>query len=100
MLLMTAEMRPSFHKSPIASPRAELTAVIAGPVLAVHFGINVAVDEQEIGPAVIVHIGEHHAPAKILGVQAESRGKSLVVKRAIAVVAVKSRGIVGKICFE
>ena len=33
MLLMTAEMRPSFHKSPTASPRAELTAVIAGPAL-------------------------------------------------------------------
>src|SRR6266704_1081867 len=31
MLLTTADMRPSFHKSPTAKPREELTAVIAGP---------------------------------------------------------------------
>ena len=34
MLLITADMRPSFHRSPTASPRAELKAVIAGPALA------------------------------------------------------------------
>src|SRR5215469_4782218 len=31
MLLITTDMRPSFHKSPTASPRDELAAVIPGP---------------------------------------------------------------------
>src|SRR6266513_443054 len=31
MLLITADMRPSFHKSPTASPRAELSAVTPAP---------------------------------------------------------------------
>src|SRR5438876_11541688 len=31
MLLITADMRPSFHKSPTASPRDELSAVTPGP---------------------------------------------------------------------
>src|SRR5260370_8694049 len=34
MLLITADIRPSFHKSPTASPRPELTAVIPGPPFA------------------------------------------------------------------
>src|SRR2546430_15826355 len=34
MLLITADMRPSFHKSPTASPRDELSDVIPGPALA------------------------------------------------------------------
>ena len=67
---------------------------IAAQVLAIHLGINMAIDQQQIRPAVIVRIEERHAPAEILGVQAESRGKSLVVKRAVAVVVVKRGGIV------
>ena len=31
MLLMTAERRPSFHKSPMARPREEFTVVMPGP---------------------------------------------------------------------
>src|SRR5205807_8776030 len=49
---------------------------------------------------VIVRVEERHAPAEILGVQAESRGKSLVVKRSVTVVVVERGGIVGKICLE
>ncbi len=73
---------------------------IAAKVLAVHFGINVAIDEQQIGPAVVVHIDERHAPAEILRVQSESGGKGLVVKCAVAIVPVERGSIVGKIGFE
>src|SRR5882762_27949 len=73
---------------------------IAAKVLAVHFGINVAIDEQQIGPAVIIHVKKHDTPAEILRVQAESRGKSLVVKRAVPIVPVKRRGVVRKISLE
>ncbi len=40
MLLITADMRPSFHKSPTANPRAELAVAIAGPELA-EISVNV-----------------------------------------------------------
>src|SRR5437762_1563407 len=59
-----------------------------------------AIDQQHISPSVSVHIDEFHAPAEILGVQAESCGKSLVVKRAVAIVVVQRGRIVGKICLE
>ena len=127
MLLMTAEMRPSFHKSPTARPREELSGVdgragnqrnigecavaivviedarllkIAAEMILVHFGINVAVDKQQIGPAIVVKIQKHRAPAEILGVQTEAGGESHIVKVAIAIVAIERGSVVGEIGFE
>jgi hypothetical protein len=34
MLLITADSRPSFHKSPIPNPRDDADVVIAGPAVA------------------------------------------------------------------
>src|SRR6266849_6624216 len=73
---------------------------IAAEVLAVHFGVDVTVGQEQIGPAVVVNIEKHDAPAKILRVQAETGGESFVVERGVAIVVVESRGIVGKICLE
>ena len=62
---------------------------IAAEVLAVDLRVDVAVDEQQIGPAIVVHIEEHNAPAEILSVQTEAGGKGLVVEGAVAVVAIE-----------
>src|SRR5438876_1801671 len=59
-----------------------------------------SIDQQQVGPAVIVKIYKHSAPTEILSMQAEAGGISHVIKRAVAVVAVKRSGIGGKICFE
>src|SRR5580704_16807362 len=69
-------------------------------MLFVYFGIDVAVDQQEIGPTVIVEIEKHGAPAEILGVQAEAGVKSDIVEGAIAVVAIERGSVVGEIGFE
>ncbi len=73
---------------------------IAAEMLAVDFGIDVAVDEEQIGPAVIVEIEKHDAPAEILRVQSKPGGKGFVVEGAVAVVAVKRGSVVGEIGFE
>src|SRR6516164_53688 len=92
MLLTTAESLPSFHKSPTAKPREELRVVIPAPAVAemssnfpvskiavedarlfeiaakmlpVHFRIDVAVDQQQVRPAIVVKIKKHGAPAEI-----------------------------------
>jgi len=72
----------------------------AAEMLAVDFGVDVAVDEEEIGPAVVVEVEEHRAPAEIFGVEAEASGISNIVKSAVAIVAIESRGVVGEIGFE
>src|SRR5262249_19278880 len=102
MLLITAERRPSFPRSPTARAPDAMTHRIQGPdgrncgargsgnvrersvpivvienlrlkktaakTLAIDFGINMAVDEQQVGPAIVVHVEKHRAPAEILRV--------------------------------
>src|SRR6185312_8202092 len=62
--------------------------------------INVPVTQQDVGPAVVIHIEETAAPAQVLGVQAESRGKSCVFEIRIPTVTVKRRSIAGEIGFD
>src|SRR6266567_2098065 len=73
---------------------------IAAEMLAIHFRVDVAVDEEQIGPAVVVEIEKRDAPAEVLRVEPESRGEGFVVERAVAIVAVERGGIVGEIGFE
>ncbi len=127
MLLITTESLPSFHRSPTASPREEAAVVMPEPgrsgniaersvavvviknarlfvaaaqMLAVDFGIDVPVHQNQIGPAIVVEVEEHGSPAQILRVQAQSRGRGRIGKGAVAVVAVQRRSIVGEIGFE
>ena len=47
---------------------------IAAEMLAIDFGIDVAIDEEKIGPAVVIEIEEHGAPPEVFGVEAETGG--------------------------
>src|SRR5258708_440214 len=40
--------------------------IAATQMLAVHFGINMAVHQDEIGPAIVVKVEKHGSPAQIL----------------------------------
>src|SRR5260370_26452473 len=73
---------------------------IAAEMLAIHFRVDVAVRQEQIGPAVVVEIEKRDAPAKVLRVEPESRGKGFIVERAVAIVVVERGGIVGEISFE
>src|SRR5216683_1901545 len=56
-----------------------------------------SVHEQKIGPAIIIEIQEHRAPAKILSMEPQSGGEGYVIKRAIPVIAIESGSIVGEV---
>ena len=43
--------------------------------VAVDLGIDVAIHQNQVGPAVVVEIEKHRAPAEILRVQAEARSE-------------------------
>ena len=59
-----------------------------------------AVADQNIGPAVVVHIEESAAPAQELGVRSESRGEGGVFETRTALIVVQRRSIAGEIGFD
>src|SRR5260370_7173702 len=56
-----------------------------------------SVAEDEIGPAVIVKVKKHGAPAQILGMQTKSRGEGNIRKDSFAVIAVQGRRVIGEV---
>src|SRR5689334_16044533 len=59
-----------------------------------------AIDEQQIGPTVIVKVKEHHTPPEILSVETKAGRKGLIGECSVGVVPVERGRIVGKIGFE
>src|SRR5207302_1826196 len=59
--------------------------VAATQMLAVDFGIDVAIYQNQIGPAVVVEVKEHRAPSQILRVEAQPGGSSRVGESSVAV---------------
>src|SRR5690242_3944272 len=72
----------------------------AAEMLAVDFGIDVSIDEEQVGPAIVIEIEKHGAPSEIFGVEAESHWESDIIESAIAVIPIERGGVVRKICFE
>src|SRR5260370_4438187 len=64
------------------------------------FGIHVAVADENVGPAVVVHVEKAATPAKGLSVPAEAGLKSGIFKIPAAEVAVERRRCAGKIRFD
>ena len=58
------------------------------------------VDDEEIGPAVVVDVGEHGAPAEGVGVDAEAGWEGYVGEGAVAVSVVEGGGVVGEVGLE
>src|SRR2546425_7120298 len=61
------------------------------------FGIDVAVANENVGPAIVVHVEKAAAPAEILRVRAESGGGSGVLEIGGAEVAVEGGRVAGGI---
>src|SRR5215470_2740952 len=59
-----------------------------------------AVRQNQIGPAIIVIVKEHDTPAQKLGIASNSRSVGHVRKRAIPVIVIKSRRVIGKVGLE
>src|SRR6266849_8736948 len=71
--------------------------VPAAQVKFVHLRIDMSVGEDEIGPAIIVKVKKHGAPAQILRVQTKSRGESHIRKDSSTVIAVQGRRVIGEV---
>jgi len=71
--------------------------VPAAQVKFVHLRIDMSVGEDKIGPAIIVKVKKHGAPAQILRVQTESRGESHIRKVSFTVIAVQGRRVIGEV---
>src|SRR5258707_15881928 len=71
--------------------------VPAAQVEFVHLRIDMSVGEDEIGPAIIVKVKKHGAPAQILRVQTEPRGVSHIRKNSFTVIAVQGRRVIGEV---
>src|SRR6266849_5088651 len=71
--------------------------VPAAQVILVHLRIDMSVGEDEIGPAIIVKVKKHGAPAQILCVQTKSRGEGNIRKDSFTVIAVKGRRVIREI---
>src|SRR5260370_2144434 len=64
------------------------------------FGIDVAVADENVGLAVVVHVEKAATPAEVLSVPAEAGLKSGIFKIRAAEVAVQRRSVAGKIRFD
>ena len=58
-----------------------------------------AIANENVRPAIVVKIEKTTAPAEILRVFAEARGKGSVFKRRAAQIVVQRRRVAGEICF-
>src|SRR5713226_9324254 len=71
--------------------------VSAAQVILVHLRIDMSVGEDEIGPAIIVKVKKHGAPAQILRMQTKSRGKGNIRKDSFTVIAVQGRRVIREV---
>ena len=63
----------------------------------VHFGVDVAVGDEDVEPAVVVHVEEADAPAEKAGVDAEAGEVGAVVEVEPAQVQVERIGVAGEV---
>src|SRR2546425_10566760 len=63
-------------------------------------GIDVTVADENVGPAVVVHVEKAAAPAEILRVRAESGGESGVLEIGAAEIAIERGRVAGEIGFD
>src|SRR5205823_5286011 len=63
------------------------------------FGINVAVANQNVGPAVVIHVEKPATPAQIAGVQSQAAFKGVIFEISVTPVAVQRMRITGEISF-
>src|SRR5437762_8764657 len=64
------------------------------------FWIYMPVTDQDVWPAIVVHIKKSAAPAKVLRVRAEAGGKSWIFKIRAAEVVIKRRRVAREISFN
>jgi hypothetical protein len=67
---------------------------------AVHLGIDVAVGDKNVEPAVVVDVDEADAPAQQARVDAKACLVGAVVEGAVAEIHIEGIGVAGEVCFH
>ena len=65
-----------------------------------YFGINVAVTDQNVEPAIVVRVEEANPPAEIPGIDTQTRTIGLIFKVTVALVGIQRIGIAGEVCLD
>ena len=65
-----------------------------------HFGIDVAVASEDVGPAIVIEIEKAGSPAEKARVAPEPGLEGHVFEIVVAQVAIEGRGIAGEVGFE
>src|SRR5580692_8595865 len=68
--------------------------------MATDFWVDMPVDLQNVGPAIVIIIDKSAAPGDVLVIDSDAGGEGYVVESAVSVVAVEVAGIVGEIRLE
>ena len=86
-------------KLAVAQVAVKILALRIGGIhlCSVHLGIDVAVGDQDVEPAIVVDIDEAHTPAQQPGIHAQSRLVGAVVEGAVAEIHEEGVGIAGEI---
>src|SRR5207253_7423359 len=117
-------MSPSLSKSPKAQPREAQGVEIPVPALSdtsskwplqkisieqltlripcfgfqlFDFGIHVSVADENVGPAIIVHVKKAAAPSQVLRVHSQASGKSGIFKIPAPAIVVERGSIPGEV---
>src|SRR5437868_11058902 len=62
--------------------------------------IDMPVANQDVRPAIVIHVKKSATPAKELGVRSQTRSKGRVLEAGAALVTIERRRIAGEVCFH
>ena len=63
----------------------------------VHLGKNVAIDEQDVPPAIVIHVQKYATPAHEARVHAQAERDGRIVKVAVSAIGVEGGSLVGEV---
>src|SRR5205807_6815443 len=64
------------------------------------FRIDVAIADQDVGPAIVIHVEETAAPAEVLSVGAKAGGEGCVFETGAAEIVIERGSVSGEVGFD
>src|ERR1051325_2148610 len=97
-----AHLRGNILKPPVSQVFVYQTWILKllRTVSLVNLWINVAIDLHDVGPAVVIKVGEATSPSDITIVDCDPGWEGHIGKASVSIVVIQVAGIVGKIGFE
>src|ERR1700761_3237035 len=95
-------LRRHVFEAPVAEVPVNQARVLEGlaEVVLVYLRINMAVDLNNVCPAIVVIIDKAAAPRHVAVVNSHPGSKGYVAERAVAIVVIQVAGVIGKVGLE